>query len=83
VAKVVYGTRLNASTKPGKGRKGPAVTEKRVYDADGNLQTVRAMDARSENFGGDLRYIFERNVAKARRDNKRVTGAADVAPAKS
>jgi hypothetical protein len=41
------------------------------------MKTVRTLDARSATFGDDLLYVFGKNVAKARRDNKRVTGATD------
>lgn len=41
--------------------------------------TLLALDAHSSSFGQDLRYVFGRNVAKARRENKRLTGSADLA----
>jgi hypothetical protein len=40
------------------------------------------LDAGSPTFGTDLQYVFRKNVAKARRGNKRITGAADVAVSK-
>jgi hypothetical protein len=55
-----------------------SVTEKRVRDTAGQLKTLRTLDVGSRTFGADLQYVFGRNVAKARRDNKRVIGAADV-----
>ena len=55
-----------------------SVTEKRVRDTDGHMKTLRTIDADSPTFGEDLQYVFSRNVAKARRDNKRVTGTTDV-----
>jgi len=67
---------LKAKTKSGRA-KNPAVVERRVRDADGQIRTVRTLDVRSATFGDDLLYVFGKNVAKARRDNKRVTGAAD------
>ena len=60
-----------------------AVVEKRVRDASGKMQTVRTIDGHSESFANDLTYVFSRNVAKARRENKAVTGAADRVPAKA
>jgi hypothetical protein len=57
-----------------------AVGEKRVRDAAGRVRTLRVLDLKSPTFGADLLYVFGRNVAKARRDNKRVIGAADVVP---
>ena len=59
------------------GGRNSAVVEKRVRDAEGNVKTLRTLDAGSATFGNDLLYVFEKNVAKARRDNKRVTGATD------
>jgi hypothetical protein len=43
---------------------------------------VRTLDANTAIFEEDLRYVFAKNVAKARRDNKRVVGATDIAPPK-
>jgi hypothetical protein len=43
---------------------------------------VRILDANTEIFDEGLRYVFTKNVAKARRDNKRVVGTTDIAPAK-
>lgn len=54
------------------------VSQKRVRDKNsGRLTTLRTIDAASETLTRDLEYVFSRNVAKARRDNKAVTGQAD------
>jgi hypothetical protein len=66
----------------GAGSKAGSVSEKRVRDAEGKLQTVRTLDGRSTTFGSDLTYVFSKNVAKARRENKQATGVTDRAPAK-
>ena len=59
------------------------MTQKRVRDASsGQFLTVRTIDGQSKTLGRDLDYVFSKNVAKARRDNKAVTGVADRAPAK-
>jgi hypothetical protein len=77
MAKVVV-TRLKSD-----GRRGAtSVTEKRVRGPEGQMKTVRTLDAGSRTFGDDLQYVFSKNVAKARRDNKRVVGTTDVAIAK-
>ena len=55
-----------------------SVTEKRVRDTEGQVKTLRTLDAGSRTFGNDLQYVFGKNVAKARRDNKRAIGTADV-----
>ena len=58
---------------------GESVIEKRVKDTDGNIKTVYVLDAESRTFGDDFRYVFGKNVAKARRDSKRAIGATDGA----
>jgi hypothetical protein len=65
-----------------KGHGKTSVTEKRVRNKAGQLKTLRTLDVGSSTFGADLQYVFEKNVAKARRDNKRVIGVADVAVSK-
>jgi hypothetical protein len=78
VTKVVVG-KLASSGRRGKP---DTVTERRVTDAEGKTRTIRTLDIGSPSFSEDLQYVFERNVAKARRDNKRVAGVTDVAPTK-
>lgn len=58
------------------------VTEKRVRDLEGQVKTLRTVDLNSRTFGEDLTYVFRKNVAKARRDNKKIIGTTDVAVAK-
>lgn len=60
-----------------------SVGKKRIRTSAGGWKTVRTLDANSAIFEEGLRYVFTKNVAKARRDNKRVVGATDVAPPKS
>jgi len=80
MAKVVVG--CFKSTKGKSKPEGTAVAVKRVRDTEGKVKTLRTLDAGSRTFGSDLQYVFGRNVAKARRDNKRAIGATDVAVAK-
>jgi len=54
------------------------VIEQRVYGGDGRLKTVYTIDLGSETFGTDLGYAFKKNVAKARRENKKKFGYADA-----
>lgn len=61
---------------------GASVTKKRVKDASGQVRTLRTLDAGSSTFGEDLRYVFGKNVAKARRENRRAVGASDLAVVK-
>jgi len=78
VTKVVVGKLAG----PAKEGKPGSVTERRVADAEGKIRIIRTLDIGSPSFGDDFLYVFKKNVAKARRDNKRVTGVADVAPTK-
>lgn len=60
-----------------------SVGEKRVRDAkSGKFLTMRTLEGQSKTFGNDLTYVFTKNVAKARRENKQVTGTLDRVPAK-
>ncbi len=43
---------------------------------------LQSISAHSNSFGSDLQGAFKKNVDKARRDNKRITGSADFAPSK-
>ncbi|MDM9649367.1 hypothetical protein [Rhizobium sp. S163] len=77
MAKVV----VKKSSGPKADLRGAAVTQKRVHDANsGQFLVVRTIDAQSKTLGQDLYYGFSKNVAKARRENKAVTGVVDRAP---
>ena len=76
MAKIVV---TSLKSKAGTRGSATSVAKKRVRDTDGRLKTLRTLDAGSHTFGDDLGYVFGKNVAKARRDNKRIVGAADVA----
>jgi hypothetical protein len=78
MAKVLFKS-LNHAKVPA--RKG-SVTEKRVRAADGRRIKVLAIDANSPTFGDDLSYVFKKNVARARRENKKLVGAPDRVPTK-
>jgi hypothetical protein len=54
---------------------------RRVTNAAGEKVTVRALDAHSNSCGEDFLYVFTRNVEAARRENKRLFGSPDGAPA--
>jgi hypothetical protein len=79
VAKVVY-----KSLRTGRFAKSAprSVGKKRVVTATGGRKTVRTLDANSASFDSDLHYVFSQNVAKARRENKRLFGSADIGPRK-
>jgi hypothetical protein len=53
-----------------------SVVEKRVQGPDGRYVTVLKLDADSKTFTDELNYVFERNVAKARRQNRQISAAA-------
>ena len=58
------------------------VKEERVRDkATGKITTVRTIKMDPATFGDAFTQVFRKNVAKARRDNKRLLGVADVEPA--
>jgi hypothetical protein len=60
------------------GKTAPAsVREQRIPDGQGGWKIIRTLDAHSSTFDDDLLYVFNKNVAKARRDNKRLLGSAD------
>ena len=79
MAKVVV---ADLKGKPRGGAAAGKVAKKRVRDAEGHVKTLYTLDLGSPTFGADLEYVFGRNVAKARRDNKRVIGSADIAVGK-
>jgi hypothetical protein len=56
--------------------------KKRVVKTEGGWKTVRTLDANTQIFEEGPRYVFTKNAAKARRDNKRVVGTTDIAPSK-
>ena len=65
-----YASRPNgtAASKSGAGRR----TDRVILTVGGDIDA----------FGAEFTRIFSRNVAKARRENKRVTGNVDRIPAK-
>ena len=79
MAKVVFGSLRTAGSARSATR---AVGKKRIETANGGWATVRTLDANSAGFEDGLTYVFTRNVAKARRENKRILGSADIVPRK-
>lgn len=76
IIKKLNGARKKAAPRP------ESVGQKRVRTDNGELRTLRTLNAGSKTFGSDFTYVFGKNVAKARRENKRVTGNTDVVPHK-
>jgi hypothetical protein len=52
------------------------VMEQRLFRPDGRLGRVLTIDANSPTFTSDLTLMFEKNVAKARREHKRKVASA-------
>jgi len=59
-----------------------SVRVKKLHRSDGTVAQVLTLDANSPTFDDDLTYLFERNVARARRENKKLFGSADGPAAK-
>ncbi len=77
MVRVVVGS-LNSKQK-GRSRSS-SVLKKRVRRSDGDTKLMMTIDAGSLTFGRDFQDVFKRNVAKARRENKKVTGSNDGVP---
>lgn len=63
-----------------KRKKSDVVAIKRFKAASGKYERVAVLDANTASFGSDLLQVFSRNVAKARRENKRLFGSPDRVP---
>lgn len=57
--------------------KAGTVKTKRVVGADGRYIKIPSIDANSASFSSDLTLVFQKNVAKRRRENKRKFGSPD------
>ena len=66
-----------------RGKKSGSVRVKHMRSSDGKPVRVLSLDANSATFIDDLTTVFERNVARARRENKRLLGSADGRRAKT
>jgi hypothetical protein len=51
--------------------------EKRVINSEGKLVRIPTIDSNSPSFSSDLHRVFQKNVAKARRENKKRFGSPD------
>jgi hypothetical protein len=74
-----------ANLKRAKGRaakRAGSVRTKRMRKADGKSVRVLSLDANSATFIDDLTTVFEKNVEKARRENRQLFGSADGLRAK-
>jgi hypothetical protein len=69
-------------TKTRGAKKTGSVREKRMRNSDGELVRVLSLDANSATFIDDLTTVFQKNVAKARRENRLLLGSPDGLRAK-
>jgi hypothetical protein len=69
----------NAQVAP-KRMKRRLISKKRFKSASGGYARVAVLDANTASFGADLLQVFRENVARARKENKRLFGSADRAP---
>ena len=63
-----------------KGIRGLNVDVRWVRNPEGRLIKKFIIDSNSPTFDADLTYVFQRNVARARRENKRLFGSPDGFP---
>ena len=71
-----------SGAKAGKGAaKKPTPASKTVRTDDGRLIKMYTLDANSPTFTSELTTVFARNVARARRENKRVLAQGPSGPA--
>lgn len=57
-----------------------SVVVKRMRDGNGDLVQLRTVDAASATLSEDITEVFAKNVAKARRENRKLLGTSDYAP---
>jgi hypothetical protein len=72
VSKKLTGTTAREVT-----RKGTSLKVRRVRREDGGHEQLYVVDFGSKTIDRDLTYVFGRNVARARAENKRLLGSAD------
>jgi len=72
----------NAPSRKRQSIKKVALETQRITDEDGRTRTIYRLDAGSGHFDIQFSKAFSLSVAKARRENKRLTGSADVGRSK-
>jgi len=58
------------------------LAKERITDENGRVRIVYKLDAGSDRFDIEFTKAFSLSVARARKENKRVTGSPDVGRAK-
>jgi hypothetical protein len=71
-----------AGTGKARRRTKTAIAEQRMRRPDGQIVRVLSIDPHSPTFADDLTGAFQRNIAKARRENKKLFGSPDGPQAK-
>ncbi len=69
-----------AAQKGGTPRRRRSVAIKHVRGPKGQETELFVVDSNDDNFDDDLTYVFQRNVARARQENKRLFGSPDGVP---
>lgn len=64
-------------TKTSSAKRAGSVRTKRLRNAQGKAVSVLSLDANSATFIDDLTTVFEKNVQKARRENRARFGSPD------
>lgn len=59
------------------GAKGSNARKRRIKTAEGKTREQWVVDFSSDTIDADFTYVFGLNVARARRENKRLIGSAD------
>jgi hypothetical protein len=78
VSKKLTGTTAREVT-----RKGTNLKVRKVQGEGGKVERLYVVDFGSKTIDRDLTYVFGRNVARARAENKKLLGSADGRPAKN
>lgn len=78
MAKVVYAALETPKATDSKPSSKKPIKTKIVRLPDGSKARIVSLDADGPNFTQDLTAAFRRNVARARRENLRLFGKADV-----
>jgi len=60
-----------------------SVREKRMRTSSGKVERILSLDANSATFIDDLTIVFEKNVRRARDENRRLLGSPDGVMASS
>lgn len=80
MVKVVFADPSPKKSDTVRGQRATSVVVKRLRNTKGSLVQLRTVDAGSATLSEDITEVFAKNVAKARRENKKLFGSAEYAP---